>query len=112
MGPGYVVAALLEGAGLSGLVVAAFVMRTERMARVAELRTVLRTGQSSTAVVKPAVPRRWRMGAPRIVSVPVVMQPRGATRPRESAARSALGRAFVQAAPLPARGMAASISAG
>ena len=106
------VAALLEGAGLCGLVVAAFVMRRERLARVAELRTVLRSGQSPVAVVSPAVRSRWRLGAPRIVSVPVIVPPRGATGPRGSAARSALGRAFVQTGPLRARGMATAISAG
>ena len=47
MGPGYVVAAVLETSGLIGLVVGGFVLRAERQARVADLRDFLRSGQSS-----------------------------------------------------------------
>lgn len=108
MGPGYVVAALLEVAGLSGLVVAAFVMHTERKARVAELRTVLRSGPSSVAAIGAALQGRWWLIAPRVVDVPVVTHRREAGERGESAARSALSRAIAR----PACAVAVSVSAG
>ena len=111
MGPGYVVAALLEGAGLSGLVLAAVMIRTERKTRVAELRNVLRSGQSAVAAAGPALQNRWRVSAPRVVNVPVVTANRGAGRLHESAARSALGRAFARTNPPAARALSVSISA-
>jgi hypothetical protein len=113
MGPGYVVAVLLEVAGLSGIVVAAFAMRTERKARVAELRSFLLSGQTSVAVPTPVAQNRWFSPTPRVVNVPVATQQRRDGRPQETAARSALGRAFARHGSTEMGGMvAASISAG
>lgn len=112
MGPGYVAAVLLEVAGLSGIVVAAFVIRTERRARVAELRSFLLSGQIPVTGPIPVSQRLWFSPGPRVVNVPVA-QGRDHRRPRESAARSALGRAFARHGSTEMGGMvAASISAG
>lgn len=113
MGPGYVVAALLEVAGLSGIVLASFVMRTERRARVAELRSFLLSGQISVTSPAPVVQNRWFSPASRVVNIPVAPKGRDDGRPRDSAARSALTRAFARHGLTEMGGMvAASISAG
>ena len=99
MGPGYVVAAVFETAGLIGLTVAASVMRAERQARVAELRSFLRSGQAALSASGSIVPTRWGWAAPRVIDVPVVTHRRDAGQPLDSAARSALTRAIRKPAP-------------
>lgn len=112
MASGYVVAALLETAGLIGLVIAAIRMRAERQARAAELRGFLRSGQSSSSHLGVAEPRRTALSGSGLSAIPVVPS-RGQARPqRDSAARSALGRAIIRTAQRASPDLAAPISAG
>jgi hypothetical protein len=112
MASGYVVAAFLETAGLIGLVIAAVRMRAERQAKAADLRGFLRSGQSSSSNLGVAEPRRTALFGSRLSAIPVVPS-RGHTRPqRDSAARSALGRAIIHTAHRASPDLTAPISAG
>jgi hypothetical protein len=112
MASGYVVAALLEAAGLIGLVIATLTMRAERRAKAAELRGFLRSGQASTTGV--TVPEARRHATPGTRFVLLAVPPRsGTAMPHQaSAARSALGRAIVGGARRIQPDLTASISAG
>ncbi|MCJ2124114.1 hypothetical protein [Methylobacterium sp. J-077] len=112
MGPGYVVAAVFETSGLIGLVVAGFAIRAERQARASGLRDFLRSGQISLSASGLISPSRWRGATPRVVDVPVVAHRRGASHRRDSAARSALGRAIGQSSIRTAPRRMAPINAG
>lgn len=110
MASGYVVAAILEAAGLIGLVIALVNIQTERRARAAELRGFLRSGQTSGPASDATGPR-WpmRFGA-RVVVLPVA--PGGMTPRHESAARAALGRAILRSGQQVRPDFAAPVSAG
>ncbi|MDP4003457.1 hypothetical protein [Methylobacterium sp. NEAU K] len=112
MGPGYVVAAFLEAAGLIGLVVAAVVMRTEHRAKAAELRSFLRSGQMPLPASGSASASRWGQAAPRIIDIPVVPHRRDGAQGHDSAARSALGRAIARGDRRSRPGLTTPISAG
>ncbi|SDM42629.1 hypothetical protein SAMN05216360_10258 [Methylobacterium phyllostachyos] len=93
MASGYVVSAVLEAAGLIGLVIALIKIRAERRAKAAELRSFLRSGQGALASFDGALMRRHADVTARVVVVPFAPE-RGTARPaRDSAARSALKRA-------------------
>ena len=112
MASGYVVAAFLETAGLIGLVIAAIRMRAERRAKAEELRGFLRSGQRSSSNIGVVEPRWTAMFGPRLSAIPVVPS-RGQARPqRDSAARSALGRAIIRTTHRASPDLAAPISAG
>ncbi|MEE7504273.1 hypothetical protein ACLBXO_19635 [Methylobacterium sp. C33D] len=110
MAAGYVVAAFLEAAGLVGLAIALLRMRTERRARVAELRSFLRSGQIPTFDL--AGTRRPADAAARAIAVPYTATRGDASAAKPSAARAALGRAFMPGGAAPRAGLADAISAG
>jgi hypothetical protein len=96
MASGYVIAAVLELAGLFGLVLALFRIQAERRTKAAELRSFLRSGQGgSSALDIGALRRRTDYGA-RVVTVPATAARSGAVANRDSAARSALRRAVLR----------------
>jgi len=93
MASGYVVSAVLELAGLIGLMIALIKMRAERRAKVAELRGFLRSGQGALAGLDGTLTRRYADSTARVVVVPYARE-RSTPRPaQDSAARSALKRA-------------------
>jgi hypothetical protein len=112
MASGYVVAAFLELAGLVGLVVAAVRMRTERQEKAAELRGFLRSGQSASSSLGTAEPRRAALFGSRLSAIPVVPSRGFAGPQRDSAARSALGRAIIRTAHRTSSDLTAPLSAG
>ncbi|MEE7447279.1 hypothetical protein MRF4_05340 [Methylobacterium radiotolerans] len=110
MAAGYVVAAFLEAAGLVGLVIAVLKMRTERQARAADLRSFLRSGQSPT--IDTAGMRRPADAASRATVVPYTTGRGDGSAAGPSAARAALGRAFMTGGAAPRAGLSGAISAG
>ena len=112
MASGYVVAALLETAGLIGLVIAAFKIRAERQAKAAELRSFLRSGQMPSSV--PAASGvHWGAAAGRHdIAVPFAPDRSRAAGTRPSNARSALSRAVVRGGLTVATERVAIVSAG
>ncbi len=96
MASGYVVAAFLETAGLIGLVIAAFKMRTERLAKVNELRSFLHSGQTSVSAPDLSGPRRRAGLGQRVIDVPFIPGRHAAQPLQASPARSALERAVVR----------------
>ena len=96
MASGYVIAAFLEAAGLIGLVVALVRIQAERRAKAAELRSFLRSGQSTSSSSIDGGSHHWAVFGPRVVTVPYAVAT-GRTGPtRKSAARSALRRAIAR----------------
>lgn len=93
MASGFVIAAILETAGLIGLVLACIRIRAERRAKAAELRNFLRSGQSVSAPVEIGSAHHRRTA--RLVTVPYAMGRDRAGPSRDSVARSALRRALV-----------------
>lgn len=92
MAPGYVIALLLEAAGLAGLVLALAVLRAEERARAAELRLFLKSGQSGRATPGPVSRQRRRGPSARPADLPVTLVRQGAAVLADSAARAALHR--------------------
>ena len=88
MAPGYVIALVLESAGLVGLLVGLLRMRTERRERAAELRGLLLTGNATAAGAGGL-----RAGTPAPRRVLVIPTPAN-TQHDASAARVALHRAL------------------
>ncbi|MCJ2062068.1 hypothetical protein MKK63_05050 [Methylobacterium sp. J-088] len=96
MASGYVVAAILETAGLVGLVLALVRIQAERRAKVAELRSFLRSGQTGSAAGDHGGSHHRAAFGTRVVAVPYAAAP-GLTGPtRDTAARSALRRAIAR----------------
>ncbi|MEL6063829.1 MULTISPECIES: hypothetical protein [unclassified Methylobacterium] len=96
MASGYVIAALLEAAGLIGLALALVKLRAEREAKAAELRSFLRSGQSiSTASDTTGSHRRTVFGS-RVTTIPYAEETGRAEPACESAARAALRRAIAR----------------
>lgn len=112
MASGYVVAAFLEAAGLIGLVIAVFRMRAEKLAKAAELRGFLRSGQTSLSTLEPAGLRRPTASSARLMAVPFERCSRSAGSTPDSAARSALRRAIVRSGQDLRPAMCAPVSAG
>lgn len=96
MALGYVIAALLEVAGLIGLVCALVRIRAEHRVRAAELRGFLRSGQSVSGPLDTGGSRRRTAGDARVVTIPYAQGRDRAGPPRDSAARSALRRAVAR----------------
>ena len=96
MALGYVIAALLEAAGLIGLVVALIKIAAERRAKAAELRSFLRSGQSASTPLDLGSGHRRNARGARVVSVPYATGRDRTGPPRDSAARSALRRAVAR----------------
>lgn len=95
MASGYVIAALLEAAGLIGLVVALITIRVERQAKAAELRRFLRSGQT---VAAPRALGGYRRTASesRVVTIPYAAGRGRSGSPHDASARSALRRAVAR----------------
>ncbi|MCJ2133490.1 hypothetical protein MKK69_05320 [Methylobacterium sp. J-026] len=96
MASGYVIAAVLEAAGLIGLAIALVTMRAERRAKAAELRSFLRSGQSASSAFDTAGSYRQTDSGTRVIAIPYTSKRRDGVPAPETAARSALGRAIQQ----------------
>ncbi|MCJ2088191.1 hypothetical protein MKK88_19710 [Methylobacterium sp. E-005] len=112
MASGYVIAALLEAAGVISLVFALIKIRAERRAKAAELRSFLRSGQSGAATLNVGGAQRRAVSGSRVVTVPYAAG-RGRAGPlHDSAARSALRRAIARGGQHVHPGRVLPISAG
>lgn len=90
MASGYVIALVLEAAGVCGLILGTLTLRSERRARAAELRGLLLTGNATATTVSSPRPVATRAAPRRVVMVPVP-----AERVQDAfAARTALHRAL------------------
>ena len=110
MASGYVIAALLETAGLIGLVIAAVKIRAERQAKAGELRSFLRSGQLPPSI--PVLVRsRWTSATG---GRTLTLQATSGRTPAagESTARSALGRAIVRSGRAVRDDLGGPVSAG
>lgn len=94
MASGYVIAALLEAAGLTGLVLALVKIRAERRIKAAELRSFLRSGQSGSPALDISGAHRRTDGRARVVAIPSTTGFNSTALNRGSAAHSALRRAI------------------
>ena len=111
MASGYVVAALLETAGLIGLVIAVLKIRSERQLKAADLRSFLRSGDIASSAAVGGSHRVSRSGRCSD-AVPFVPGRCRVGDSRPSTARSALGRAIARGEGSARATVAASISAG
>lgn len=109
MASGYVVAAILEMAGLTGLVIAAFRLRGERLAKSTDLRSFLLSGHIPASELPS--PPRWARPDARVIAVPVLLELSSGAAP-DSPARSALRRAVLRAGPGHQSGRPAPLNAG
>lgn len=96
MASGYVVAVVLEAAGLIGLAIALVRIRAERRVKRAGLRNFLQSGQNALSGIDGTVARGRADSRTQVIVVPYVPARSDAPSVRESAARSALGRAIVR----------------
>jgi hypothetical protein len=112
MASGYVVAAFLEAAGLIGLVIAVFKIRAERQAKVAELRSYLRSGQIAPSAANAFGSQRPTGSGRRVVAVPFAPDRTRTLDAQVSAARTALSRAIAPGERGSRSKLAAAISAG
>lgn len=97
MASGYVIAALLEAAGLIGLALALIRIRAEREEKAAELRSFLRSGQSTLAPPDSGSARRRFTVGTRVIAIPYATNSGPSSGPTgHSAARSALQRAIAR----------------
>ncbi|MGU3668722.1 hypothetical protein ACLBX9_31470 [Methylobacterium sp. A49B] len=112
MASGYVVAAFLEAAGLIGLVIAAIKIRAERQAKVAELRSYLRSGQIAPSAANPLGSPRIAGSGGRVVAVPFAPDQTRTLDAQVSAARSALRRAITPGERRVRAHLGAAVSAG
>ena len=97
MALGYVIAALLEAAGLIGLALALVRIRAERAEKAAGLRSFLRSGQSTLAPPDSGSVRRRFTAGTRVIAIPYAIKPGHGSGPTgHSAARSALQRAIAR----------------
>ncbi len=96
MASGYVIAAVLEAAGLIGLAIALVTMRAERRAKAAELRSFLRSGQSVSPAFDTVGSSRKAASETRVIAIPYTSKRAAGAPAPETAARSALGRAIRQ----------------
>ena len=112
MASGYVVAALLEMAGLIGLVIAAFKIRAERQAKAAELRSFLRSGQMSSSGQASSGAHRGAASGRHDIAIPFAPDRSRAAGIRPSNARAALSRAVARGGSTVATERGAIVSAG
>lgn len=112
MASGYVVAALLETAGLIGLMIAALKIRSERQMKAAELRCFLHSGQIASPGAAIGGPQRLSGSGRRNAAIPFAPSRDRVADPRPSTARSALSRAIARGEASVRANVAAPISAG
>lgn len=112
MALGYVVAAILETAGLVGLVLALLRIQAERRAKVAELRSFLRSGQTVSTPRDIAGSHHRAAFGTRVVAIPYAAESGRTVPTRDTAARSALRRAIARGGQRFHADAAVSISAG